>query len=343
MSATVLPPVFGPVTSRQVAGGTILIVTGTGPFRGSPVRRVRAARVREPRGHLGHQQRMPRGLQLERAVGGEPRFDAVDQQREPRARLQRRPARSRPPASCWKSNARARNAVGQREENAVDFLALLLLERDDVVVDFDRAQRLEKQARAACRCAVHDAGNRAAMLRLDDQHVAAVAFGDDLILQVLRRLLAAQEGLERSAEPRPLFPLALADQFQLGTRVIRHVARRLDLLPHGRRFALERGDGAGHRFEQRKRARRATDAGARILDRIEKIRERQQPQRFERPPFDRERGQHIRQLARRPERKERVGSEIPDGLARGGQPVPTTCPRLDRPAPGRPGARRPSA
>ena len=29
LSATVLPPVFGPVMSRLVAGGTILIVTGT--------------------------------------------------------------------------------------------------------------------------------------------------------------------------------------------------------------------------------------------------------------------------------------------------------------------------
>ena len=30
LSATVLPPVFGPVISRTVAGGMILIVTGTG-------------------------------------------------------------------------------------------------------------------------------------------------------------------------------------------------------------------------------------------------------------------------------------------------------------------------
>ena len=203
-------------------------------------------------------------------------------------------------------------------------------------------KRLEKQARAARRCAVHDAWNRAAMLRLDDQDVAAVAFGDDLILQVFRRLLAAQEGLERAAEPRPLFALALADQFQLGARVIRHVPRRLDLFPDGHRFALERRDGAGHRVEQGKRARRATDGGARILDRIEKICERQQPQRFERPPFDGERGQHLRQFARRPERKQRVGSEIPNGLARGRQPSAKPAPAR-RPAPDHPGARHPWA
>ena len=51
--------------------------------------------------------------------------------------------------------------VRQREQDAADFLVLLLLERDDVVVDLDRAERLEEQARAARGAAVHDAGNRA--------------------------------------------------------------------------------------------------------------------------------------------------------------------------------------
>jgi hypothetical protein len=32
LSATVLPPVFGPVISRQLAGGMIRIVTGTAAF-----------------------------------------------------------------------------------------------------------------------------------------------------------------------------------------------------------------------------------------------------------------------------------------------------------------------
>ena len=72
--------------------------------------------------------------------------------------------------------------VRQRQQDPPDLFLLLLLERDDVVVDFDRAQRLEKQARAAARTPVHDAGNGGAMLGADDEHVAAVPIGDDLLL-----------------------------------------------------------------------------------------------------------------------------------------------------------------
>jgi hypothetical protein len=38
--------------------------------------------------------------------------------------------------------------VGQPQKDAADFLALLLFERDDVVIDFDGAQRLEKETGA---------------------------------------------------------------------------------------------------------------------------------------------------------------------------------------------------
>src|SRR2546428_12269347 len=74
--------------------------------------------------------------------------------------------------------------VGEREENTPNLFVLLLLERDDVVVDLDRAERLEEKARAARRRAVHHAGNVAAMLALDDEHVAAVPPGDHLILAI---------------------------------------------------------------------------------------------------------------------------------------------------------------
>ena len=98
----------------------------------------------------------------------------------------------------------------------MDFLLLLLLERHDVVVDLDGAERLEEQARAARRAAVHDAGDRPAVLGADDEHVAAAAVGDDLLLQILRGVLAAQVGLERAAEARPLLPQTIAKALQLG-------------------------------------------------------------------------------------------------------------------------------
>ena len=176
--------------------------------------------------------------------------------RAPAARRARSPRRS---SGARSAGARAER-VGQREQDAPDFLGLLLLERDDVVVDFDRAERLEKQARAARRRAVHDARNRAAVLGLDDEHVAAVPLGDDLVLQVLRRLLAAQVRLERAAQARALLPQPIANQLQLRARVDRRRRRT------GRScratcadLALERRGAAARRLEQRERARRAAD------------------------------------------------------------------------------------
>ena len=55
-------------------------------------------------------------------------------------------------------------------------------------------------------------GIDAAVLGLDDEHVAAVPLGDDLILQILRGFLAAQIRLERAAEARPLLPQPVANR-----------------------------------------------------------------------------------------------------------------------------------
>ena len=86
-----------------------------------------------------------------------------------------------------RSSRAAAERVAQRQQDAQDFFVLLLLERDDVVVDFDGAERLEIEAGAAARAAVHDAGNRRPVLGANDQHVAAMAIGDDLLLEVFRR------------------------------------------------------------------------------------------------------------------------------------------------------------
>ena len=102
----------------------------------------------------------------------------------------------------------------------MDLLQLLLLERDDVVVDLDGAQRLEEQAGAAARAAVHDSRNGGAMFGANHEHVAAVAIRHDLLLQILRRVLAAEVRFQRSAQPRPLLPQALPDRFQLGARIV---------------------------------------------------------------------------------------------------------------------------
>ena len=129
----------------------------------------------------------------------------------------------------------------------MDLLLLLLLERDDVVVDLDRAQRLEEQARAARGAAVHDAGNRRPVFRADDEHVAPVAVGDDLLLQVFRRVLAAQVGLERPAQPRALLAQAIAQALQLRTGIVDDLARRIDLAADVGDLALEGRGALDHR------------------------------------------------------------------------------------------------
>ena len=186
--------------------------------------------------------------------------------------------RGRPP--CARVLAAAAERVGQRQQDAADFLCFLLLERDDVVVDFDGAERLEKEAGAAARTAVHDSGNRGAVFGSHDQHVASVAIGDDLLLQVFRRVLAAQIRFERAAQPRALLAQPIPQAPQLRARVVHHLAGR-DRSCGGRRRSRVRtrpplrdaraGSGT---------PRRAADRGAGRVDRGEKRGERQQLQRL---------------------------------------------------------------
>jgi hypothetical protein len=62
---------------------------------------------------------------------------------------------------------------------------------------------------------VHDAGNPASMFRSDDEHIAAVALGDDLFLQILRGIFPAKIRFERATKPRALLAQAISYQLQL--------------------------------------------------------------------------------------------------------------------------------
>ena len=261
---------------------------------------------------------MPRRLQLEGAVGGQSRLDAVDGRGVLRARLQHVEIDCRLDGALEVRRAGAKG-VGQRQQNPPNFLDLLLLERHDVVVDFHRAERLEEQTRAARRRPVHDARNRPAMLGLDDDHVAAVPLGDHLILQILRRLLAAQIRFERRPQPRPLLAEPFADELQLRARVIDDVAGRIDLLARLRRLGSERGSRTARRVEQWMRARSAANRDARIVDRIEERGQCEQPERLERPPLHGQSPENLRQLARRVDRHRATRRQEPHGLGGRGE------------------------
>ena len=110
--------------------------------------------------HGPRKQRMPRGQQLEVAVSRQHRFDAVDRLRKSCACLH--------DVELAGGLNRLRDVfgpaakgVGQSQQDAQDLFVLLLLERNDVVVDLDRAERFEKEARAAGGRSVNDAGNGA--------------------------------------------------------------------------------------------------------------------------------------------------------------------------------------
>ena len=76
-------------------------------------------------------------------------------------------------------------------------------------------------------------GTLRAMLGADHQHVAAVALGDDLLLQVLRRVLAAHELIERLAQTLALLAQPIANRSQRRAGVIQDLARGVDRPANG--------------------------------------------------------------------------------------------------------------
>ena len=246
-SATVLPPVFGPVMTSD--GGRWQHPDVDGHRIGRRAWRVAVGRVGPAaRGvdvgqtgrDVGHQQRVAGGQQLERAVGRQSGLHTVDDRRESGLGLDDVQVRRRLDGALQVEGAPP-ELIGQLQQDAPDFLRFLLLERDDVVVDLDRAQRLEEQAGAARRRAVDDARDRRAVLRAHDEDEAAVAVGDDLILEVLRRVAVAQERLERAAQPRLLASQAVAHRPQFRAGIVLDLARRVDLVPDVGDLGLERG------------------------------------------------------------------------------------------------------
>ncbi len=257
LSATVFPPVFGPVMTSTLTGRNQDDIDGTGdrarvrdPAR-DRVRAIGSRLLRDVPPDRRDEQRVPRRAQFEAAVGRDRGLDAVDGDRELRARLQHVELGRRANRPLEIVAAGGGSASASAEKDPTDLFGLLLLERDDVVVDFDGAERLEKEAGAAAGAAVDDPGNRGPVLGSDDEDVPAVAIGDDLLLQVLRRVLAAQIRLERAAQPRALLAKPIAQALQLRARIVDDLAAGIDL-------ATDVGDLA---FEGRRRVGDASQHG----------------------------------------------------------------------------------
>ena len=244
------------------------------------------------------EQRVACRAQLEPAVARERRLDTVDERREPRACLQDVELGCRRDGSVHVSSAAAER-VGKRQQNAADLLRLLLFERDDVVVDLDRAERFEKQAGAAPRAAVDDSRYCRAMLAADDEDVPAVAVGHDLLLEILGRVATAQVRFERSTQPRPLFTQAIAQCRELRAGVIEDFERRADLAADVGDLMLERGGRLDDRAEQWKTPTNLANGSASRVDRRQKRGEVDERLRLEDAAFDRQRHQKGIEVLRR--------------------------------------------
>ena len=85
------------------------------------------------------------------------------------------------------ARAHPRRQVG---EDAHDLRALVLGQPHDVVVHLHRRHRLDEEARPGARRAVDDPRHLPAVLGLQQQDVAVVAHGDDLVLQDALGVLA---------------------------------------------------------------------------------------------------------------------------------------------------------
>ena len=142
--------------------------------------------------------------------------------------------------ACRSSIGFARNASVSAAQDAKDFFALLLFERHDLVVDLDGAERLQVEAGAAAGAAMDDAGNRRAVLGFDDQHVAAVAVADDLVLQIRRGFFSPQIRFERRAQPRPLLAQLRRAAAPAPGWLVVDLSGRIDLPPHFGDLRLER-------------------------------------------------------------------------------------------------------
>ena len=265
--ATVFPPVFGPVITRMRVGGVRRMSTGTGSgvrdsgfgvrvssfalgFRiPSPESRIP---IREPLDHGAHEKRMSRTLQFERSVSRDDRFHRAGHQREACAGLDD-VERCRDFNRAFEFIGTCAESVGERQQNAQDLLHLLLFERDDVVVDLDGLEWFDEQAGAAGRAAVDDARDRRSMLGADHQHVTAVAIGDDLFLEILRCLAAAQKRIERRSQALFLPAQAVANLRERRARVVGDVTGWFDLAANVGNLAGERCHRIDLLAENRKR------------------------------------------------------------------------------------------
>jgi hypothetical protein len=146
---------------------------------------------------------------------------------------------------------------------------------------------------------VNDARNRRSVLAPDDEHVASIAVGDDLLLEIFRGVLAAQVRFQGAAQPRLLLAQTLANAAQLGAGIVDDVPGRVDLAADVGDLLFERGGGIRDAAQDWKRGAGAADRADDRIDRGKERCQREQLDWLDRPPFDGKRGENRIQIVGR--------------------------------------------
>ncbi|GBD15933.1 hypothetical protein HRbin26_00828 [bacterium HR26] len=94
-----------------------------------------------------------------------------------------------------------RDLIGQGAEDALDLMLLGELQLAPPVVEFDDLQRLNEEGLPAGRDVVRDPGHQVAAIGTHRNHVAALAHGDDRILDRLGDVRARQQPAKPLEQP----------------------------------------------------------------------------------------------------------------------------------------------
>ena len=309
-SATVFPPVFGPVTISARSGGCSTMSTGTGSA-GAPARAGVSSRLVTALISSGCRAARSSNVSSVASCGSTPPTAAANAARActtsrsvAAVRVRRRSAARRRNADDSPSRTRRISSSSCCSRATISLLRS------------DGAERFEEQAGAARRAPVHDARDGGAMLRSDDQHETPVALGDHPVLQVLGGLPAPQKRFEVAAQPVALLAEAAANRLQLGARVVVDVAGGIDLPADVLALALPGGAAVHDRGQGRIRPAAGVAHGpARAFDRLEKVGELSQIDGGQGMRLDGEPRQDPREVAGRFEGNAPfVGGEKPDSL-----------------------------
>ena len=144
--------------------------------------------------------------------------------------------------------------VRQVPQQAADLGLLVVLERDDAVVQLDGLGRLDEQGRPGVAAAVDDARDPPAVLGRQRQHQPVLVEGRLRIAEPAGQVAVAEEAVEHVPDVDPGLADLGADRPQLGAGVVADLAAAVDHLVDGVGQGLEVADPLAEPAAARRRS-----------------------------------------------------------------------------------------